>query len=179
MPVSGAERLKLDREDIKAHDSTGRAGAKGMKRGTPAPYFRKPGGTSVRAPGGRRADSAFLSADGSRPKPRPADKTALSALQLHRPDVGRTGFSCPPLVPRPTPRPADKTTLSALQLHRPDVGRTALSCPPMIPDRSRVRRTKQRCPPYRLSSRSRTAASIPASSSPHSASISLGLACST
>src|SRR5690606_21291647 len=66
-------------------DSTGRAGAKGMKRGTPAPYFRKPGGTSVRAPGGRRADSAFLSANGSRPKPRPADKTALSALQAVQP----------------------------------------------------------------------------------------------
>src|SRR5690606_29204866 len=134
----------------------GRAGAKGMKRGTPAPYFRKPGGTSVRAPGGRRADSAFLSANGSRPKPRPADKTALSALQLHRPDVGRTAPSCPPMVP-----------------DRSRVRRTKQRCPPYsctdrmyggqgfpvrrwFPDRNRVRRTKQRSPPYSLSILSRT-----------------------
>src|SRR5690606_39816339 len=33
------------------------------------------------APPRRRADSAFPSANGSRPKPRAADRTALSALQ--------------------------------------------------------------------------------------------------
>src|SRR5690606_21280675 len=133
MPVSGAERLKLDREDIKALDSTGRAGAKGMKRGTPAPYFRKPGGTSVRAPGGRRADSAFLSADGSRPKPRSADKNSVV-----RPTAAPTGCRADSAFlsangSRPKPRPADKTALSALQLHRPDVGRTGFSCPPLVP----------------------------------------------